>query len=134
MKIFFLLLLNHSIYNENDGQLKALMPYYDIKLIQLMKQSFEREFSTMLKSNSGATFSKMKLSPSIKISKQRSLQSRLVKTSNNTAFLNLIKTAQLDFRMHILKRTMMQEPEARVISFSGKQTARGRSFSPLCLK
>jgi len=60
----YLKILNHSIYNENDGQLKALMPYYDIKLIQLMKQSFEREFSTMLKSNSGATFSKMKLSPS----------------------------------------------------------------------
>lgn len=60
----YLKILNHSIDNENDGQLKALMPYYDIKLIQLMKQSFEREFSTMLKSNSGATFSKMKLSPS----------------------------------------------------------------------
>src|SRR5574344_1812961 len=49
---------------------------------------------------------RMKPLPSIKISKQKNLQSRLAKTSNNTAFQNSIKIAPLVFKTPTLKKTM----------------------------
>ena len=42
----------------------ALMPYFDLKLIQLMKQSFEREFAKKIKEAFGKELSNIRLAPS----------------------------------------------------------------------
>ena len=38
-------LLKYALANKDRNMVDALMPYFDLKLIQLMKQSFEREFA-----------------------------------------------------------------------------------------
>ena len=52
------------IDDEAKGYLEALTPYFDAKLIQLMKQSFEKEFATQIKSQGGPLFRDIKISPS----------------------------------------------------------------------
>lgn len=56
-------ILSQCLNESDEGLLTAMMPYFDIKLVQLMKQSFEREFSNILKNNNGTMFSKLRLSP-----------------------------------------------------------------------
>lgn len=56
-------LLKQGLEEGNVGLLNALMPYFDMKLIQLMKPTFEKEFSIKLKEKCGTYFSKIKLSP-----------------------------------------------------------------------
>lgn len=56
-------LLKQGLTEGNIGLTNALMPYFDMKLIQLMKPSFEKEFACQLKESSGSFFSKIKLSP-----------------------------------------------------------------------
>lgn len=60
----YCMILQEGLKESNENLLNAMMPYFDVKLIQLMKQSFEREFVNLLKTNSGTTFSKIRLSPS----------------------------------------------------------------------
>lgn len=43
--------------------INALIPYYDVKLIQIMKQSFEKEFVIILKKELSESFSIIKLCP-----------------------------------------------------------------------
>ena len=57
-------ILQQGLQESNESLLNAMMPYFDVKLIQLMKQSFEREFANLLKINCGTMFSKFRLSPS----------------------------------------------------------------------
>ena len=57
-------ILQQGLQESNENLLNAMMPYFDVKLIQLMKQSFEREFANILKTNCGTIFSKFRLSPS----------------------------------------------------------------------
>lgn len=57
-------ILKIALYNSNIGLLSAMMPYFDVKLVQLMKMSFEKEFSNQLKNDKGGVFSKFRLSPS----------------------------------------------------------------------
>lgn len=57
-------ILQQGLQEDNEGLLNAMMPYFDVKLIQLMKQSFEREFANLLKTNCSTLFSKFRLSPS----------------------------------------------------------------------
>ncbi len=59
----YITILNQGLQNNDDRLLKAMTPYFDVKLIQLMKLTFEREFSNLLKENSGNVFSKIRLSP-----------------------------------------------------------------------
>ena len=47
----------------NVSLVNALIPYYDIKLIQIMKQSFEKEFAVKLKKELSEEFSTVKLCP-----------------------------------------------------------------------
>lgn len=56
-------LLKQGLVEGNVGLVNALMPYFDMKLIQLMKNSFEKEFAKQLKETCGSYFSKIKLSP-----------------------------------------------------------------------
>ena len=57
-------ILQQGLQERSESLLNAMMPYFDVKLIQLMKQSFEKEFANQLRTNSGTTFSKIRLSPS----------------------------------------------------------------------
>ena len=57
-------ILQQGLQESNESLLNAIIPYFDVKLIQLMKQSFEREFANLLRTNVGTTFSKIRLSPS----------------------------------------------------------------------
>ena len=57
-------LLKYALSNKDKHIIEALMPYFDMKLIQLMKQSFEKEFSKKIKGTFGKELSILKLSPS----------------------------------------------------------------------
>ena len=57
-------LLKYALSNKDKHIIDALMPYFDLNLIQLMKQSFEKEFSQKIKDTFGKELSNMKLSPS----------------------------------------------------------------------
>ena len=57
-------LLKSALVNRDKDTLDALMPYFDLKLIQLMKQSFEKEFAKNIKEAFGKELSDIKLSPS----------------------------------------------------------------------
>lgn len=57
-------LLKYALDNRDKDTLDALMPYFDLKLIQLMKQSFEKEFAKEIKEVFGKELSNVKLSPS----------------------------------------------------------------------
>lgn len=62
----YLTLLKTCLQSSNDAKdyLQALVPYFDVKLIPLMKQSFEREFATQIKSHCSSLFHDIKISPS----------------------------------------------------------------------
>ena len=57
-------LLKQALDGRDKDILEALMPYFDLKLIQLMKQSFEKEFAKNIKEAFGKELSNIKLSPS----------------------------------------------------------------------
>ena len=57
-------LLKYALSNKDKHIIDALMPYFDLKLIQLMKQSFEKEFAKTIKETFGKELSNLKLSPS----------------------------------------------------------------------
>lgn len=57
-------LLKYALANNDKGAVDALMPYFDLKLIQLMKQSFEKEFAKNIKDAFGKELSNIKLAPS----------------------------------------------------------------------
>ena len=57
-------LLKYALANNAKGAVDALMPYFDLKLIQLMKQSFEKEFAKNIKDAFGKELSNIKLAPS----------------------------------------------------------------------
>ena len=57
-------LLKYALSNKDKYIIDALMPYFDLKLIQLMKQSFEKEFAKTIKETFGKELSNVKLSPS----------------------------------------------------------------------
>lgn len=57
-------LLKYALANKDRNMVDALMPYFDIKLIQLMKQSFEREFAKRVKDAFGKELSNIRLAPS----------------------------------------------------------------------
>ena len=57
-------LLKYALANNDKGSVDALMPYFDLKLIQLMKQSFEKEFAKHVKDAFGKELSNIKLAPS----------------------------------------------------------------------
>ena len=57
-------LLKYALANKDRDMVDALMPYFDWKLIQLMKQSFEKEFATKIKDAFGKELSNVKLAPS----------------------------------------------------------------------
>ena len=57
-------LLKYALANNDKGIVDALMPYFDLKLIQLMKQSFEKEFAKNIKDAFGKELSNIKLPPS----------------------------------------------------------------------
>lgn len=53
-----------ALDNNDKNILNALMPYFDLKLIQLMKQSFEKEFAIKIKESFGKKLSYLRLAPS----------------------------------------------------------------------
>ncbi len=57
-------LLKYALANKDKNMVDALMPYFDLKLIQLMKQSFEREFAQKIKEAFGKELSNVKIAPS----------------------------------------------------------------------
>lgn len=57
-------LLKYALANKDRNMVDALMPYFDLKLIQLMKQSFEREFAQRVKDAFGKELSNIRLAPS----------------------------------------------------------------------
>ena len=57
-------LLKYALAKKERNMVDALMPYFDLKLIQLMKQSFEKEFSKKIKDAFGKELSTLKLAPS----------------------------------------------------------------------
>ena len=57
-------LLKSALDNRDKYTVDALMPYFDLKLIQLMKQSFEKEFAKNIKDAFGKELATIKLSPS----------------------------------------------------------------------
>ena len=57
-------LLKYALANKDRNMVDALMPYFDLKLIQLMKQSFEREFAKRVKDAFGKELSNIRLAPS----------------------------------------------------------------------
>ena len=57
-------LLKYALANKDRNMVDALMPYFDLKLIQLMKQSFEREFAKRIKEAFGKELSNIRLAPS----------------------------------------------------------------------
>lgn len=63
----YLSILKTCLQNTDEdtkGYLEALVTYFDVKLIQLMKQSFERYFATQIKSQCFHLFCDIKISPS----------------------------------------------------------------------
>lgn len=59
----FASLLKYALANKNRNMVDALMPYFDWKLIQLMKQSFEKEFAKKIKNAFGKELSNVRLAP-----------------------------------------------------------------------
>jgi len=57
-------LLKYALANKDRDMVDALMPYFDWKLIQLMKQSFEKEFAIKIKDAFGKELSNVRLVPS----------------------------------------------------------------------
>ena len=57
-------LLEYALANKDKNMVDALMPYFDLKLIQLMKQSFEREFAKRVKDAFSKELSNVRLGPS----------------------------------------------------------------------
>ena len=57
-------LLKYALDNNDKEVVDALMPYFDLKLIQLMKKSFEKEFAKNIKDAFGKELSNIKLAPS----------------------------------------------------------------------
>lgn len=57
-------LLKYALANKDRDMVDALMPYFDWKLIQLMKQSFEKEFAIKIKDAFGKELSNVRLAPS----------------------------------------------------------------------
>ena len=57
-------LLKYALANKDRNMVDALMPYFDWKLIQLMKQSFEKEFAIKIKNAFGKELSNVRLAPS----------------------------------------------------------------------
>lgn len=57
-------LFKYALADNDKGVVDALMPYFDLKLIQLMKQSFEKEFAKNIKDTFGRELSNIKLAPS----------------------------------------------------------------------
>lgn len=57
-------LLKYALENKDRNMVDALMPYFDWKLIQLMKQSFEKEFTIKIKNAFGKELSNVRLAPS----------------------------------------------------------------------
>ena len=60
---FYCKLLKDAIEKNNVGMVDALIPSFDLKLVQLMKQSFAKEFAIQIKVSSGDSFSKLYLAP-----------------------------------------------------------------------
>lgn len=57
-------LLKYALANKDRNMVDALMPYFDWKLIRLMKQSFEKEFAIKIKNAFGKELSNVRLAPS----------------------------------------------------------------------
>ena len=57
-------LLKYALANKDRKMVDALMPYFDWKLFQLMKQSFEKEFAIKIKNAFGKELSNVRLAPS----------------------------------------------------------------------
>ena len=57
-------LLKQALDNKDRAIADALMPYFDLKLIQLTKQSFEKEFAKNIKDSFSKELSGIKLAPS----------------------------------------------------------------------
>lgn len=57
-------LIKYALVNREKNIIEALMPYFDLKLIQLMKQSFEKEFAKKIKDAFGNGLSDLMLAPS----------------------------------------------------------------------
>ncbi len=60
----FAFLWKDALERQDKNILDALMPYFDLKLIQFMKQSFEKEFAIRIKESFGKRLSYLKLAPS----------------------------------------------------------------------
>ena len=56
-------LLKYAIANKDRNMVDALMPYFDWKLILLMKQSFEKEFAKRIKDAFGKELLNVRLAP-----------------------------------------------------------------------
>ena len=61
--LLYATLLKEALENKNSSIVNALIPYFDLSIIQLMKPSFEKEFIKQLKDKLGSFFSEIKLSP-----------------------------------------------------------------------
>ena len=57
-------LLKYALANKDRNMVDALMPYFDWKLIQLTKQSFEKEFAIKIKNAFGKELTNVRLAPS----------------------------------------------------------------------
>lgn len=64
--IYLKLLSNYlfDVGSDNKDMVSALMPYFDMRMLQLTKQGFEKLFGESLKTNAGKSFSSLKLLPS----------------------------------------------------------------------
>lgn len=60
---FYCQLLKEAIEKNNVGMVDALIPSLDLRVVQLMKQSFDKEFAKQIKVSSGDRFLKLKLAP-----------------------------------------------------------------------
>lgn len=59
----FAFLCKDALERNDKNILDALMPYFDLKLIQFMKQSFEKEFAIRIKESFGKKLSYLKMAP-----------------------------------------------------------------------
>ena len=57
-------LFKFALEYDRSDMVKALIPYYDVSLTQLMKQSFEKELTKQIKAELGTYCSRFKLTPS----------------------------------------------------------------------
>lgn len=63
LAILYASLWKNALEKNDKNILEALMPYFDLKLIQLVKQSFEKEFAVKIKESFGKGLSHLKLAP-----------------------------------------------------------------------